>query len=130
MSFKKPIVAAATAASLALGAVMAGPVAAQTEQSAPAETPDFSQEKLQAFASAAVLVTEIYEEYRGQIENAADEGEQQSLAQEANESMRSAVEDAPDITMDEYVAIGEAAAQDQELAEQISTLIDEETQTQ
>lgn len=126
MQIFKPFAATAVAAGLAFAGGAALPVAAQEgapEAVAPAE---FSDAQLEAFAQAAVDVAEIRDEYAmalNELDPEQDQAEQEQLVEEGNAAMLAAVEDNPDISLDEYLEIGEAAAADPELGERISMLI-------
>lgn len=126
MQIFTPFAATAVAAGLALAGAAALPAAAQDdapeapEAAAPA---DFSDSQLEAFAQAAVDVAEIRDQYAMELNEIEDQAEQEQLVEEGNAAMLAAVEDNPDITLDEYLEIGEAAAADPELGERISTMI-------
>lgn len=122
MTFKTTLTAALLASGLALGSAPA--VLAQ-------EQPDGAvlvQEdaKLDSFVMAAVAVDEVRNTYVTQLQTIEDEAEQQSLIQEANAAIVQAVEEAEGITLEEYVAIGEAAGADPEIAAQIDARMREQ----
>lgn len=122
MTFKTTLTAALLASGLALGSAPA--VLAQ-------EQPDGAvlvQEdgKLDSFVMAAVAVDEVRTNYVAQLQTIEDEAEQQSLIQEANAAIVQAVEQAEGITLEEYVAIGEAAGADPEIAAQIDARLQEQ----
>lgn len=75
--------------------------------------------KIDAFIVAALAVAETRDQYIARLETLTDEQEQIQLVQEADMAILEAVENAPGITIDEYIAIGEAAAVDPELAAMI-----------
>ncbi len=75
--------------------------------------------KIDAFIMAALAVAETRQGYMAQLEQTADEDEQMQIVQEADAAILQVVEETPDITVDEYIAIGEAAAADPELAQMI-----------
>ncbi|MGY6694985.1 MAG: DUF4168 domain-containing protein [Roseinatronobacter sp.] len=75
--------------------------------------------KIDAFIVAALAVAETREQYIAQLESVTSEEEQMQLVQEADMAILEVVENSPGITVDEYIAIGEAAAADPELAAQI-----------
>ncbi|MCC5963459.1 MAG: DUF4168 domain-containing protein [Rhodobacteraceae bacterium] len=72
-----------------------------------------------AFITAALAVAETREQYMAQLEATTDEEEQMAIVQEADAAILQVVEESPDITVDEYIAIGEAASQDPDLAAEI-----------
>jgi hypothetical protein len=125
MQFSKPLAAAAVAAGLALGTIAVVPAAAQQMDMEPAPTPDFPDEILLAFAEVAIEVSGIHEQYSMQIETADSDAEREQLIEEGNAAMLTAVEDAPQITVEEYLQVGEAAATDPELGQRINALIQE-----
>lgn len=105
------------AATMAITPVLAPQASAQTQMEG-AEI--VAQEgKIDAFIVAALAVSETRQRYMAQLEAETDEAAQMQLVQEADEAILQAVEAAPDITIDEYIAIGEAAAADPDLAAQI-----------
>jgi len=106
-------------------AAMAAPAAAQMEGAPPpAVAADFTDSQLEAFADAALRVAEIRDEYQIALAEAESEAEQEELVTEGNGAMLAAVEDAPGITIEEYIIIGEAAAADPELGERLAMLIE------
>ena len=68
---------------------------------------------------------EVRNTYVAQLQTIEDEAEQQALIEEANEAIVQAVEEADGINLEEYVAIGEAASTDPEIAAQIDALMSE-----
>ncbi|WP_162300817.1 DUF4168 domain-containing protein [Alkalilacustris brevis] len=130
MQFRKPLTAIAII--LGFGAGAALPAMAQTGDmpAAPAPTApatDFSEEQLMAFAEVAVEVSEIHEHYAVQLDAADSDAEREGLIEEGNAAMLAAVEEAPQITVEEYLEVGEAAAVDPELGQRISMIIQEMT---
>jgi hypothetical protein len=75
--------------------------------------------KIDAFIMAALAVAETRQAYLAQLDATADEQEQMAIIAEADAAILSMVEATPDITVEEYIAIGEAAAADPELAAMI-----------
>lgn len=113
--------AALAALGLVLGAAAYGPATAGQPagvQLAQAET--YSDEKLQSFAMAALDVQQIRQQYTAQIQEAESEEQRQQLAEEAREEMVSAVESAPDITIEEYNEIIEASGENPDLTQRIN----------
>ena len=112
------------AAGLATAPFLATQAAAQAEM-APQVDPQMGAEiaaeegKIDAFITAALEVAETRESYIAQLEGVTDEAEQMELIQQADMAILEVVENSPGITVDEYIAIGEAAAADPDLAAQI-----------
>ena len=75
--------------------------------------------KIDAFITAALAVSETRARYIAQLETATDEAAQIQIIEEADAAILDVVEATPDISIDEYIAIGEAAAADPDLAAQI-----------
>ncbi len=110
---------AATTTLVGLGAVT--PALAQSTQSdAPEATQtEYSDDKLDAFVVALRDVDAVRQTYIPQIQAAEDEAEQRELIEEANVAITDTIDAAPDISVDEYVAIAELAAQDAALNQRI-----------
>ena len=127
MQARKTVVARPLAALLlatGLAAGMLAPVSAVAQQ-APAEAADFSQQSIEAFVEAALRVAEIRDDYTAALQTADSEAEQDRLIHEGNSAMLAAVEETPNITVEEYITIGEAAAVDPELGQRIAMLIEQ-----
>ncbi len=75
--------------------------------------------KIDAFIIAALAVSEVRDAYIAQLQAAESEEQQMQIVEEADAAILQAVEDTPDITVDEYIAIGEAATTDPDLAAEI-----------
>lgn len=112
--------AAIAALGLVLGAAAVTPASADQPAGMQLAQASYGDEKLQAFASAAVQIRQIREDYTAQIQQAESEEQRQQLAQDANAEMVGAVESAPGISVEEYNAIIEASAEDQELTKRIN----------
>lgn len=114
------------AGSLLAPQVAAGPARAQeapvAPQDAPEVTPEASPEVtedlLAAFVTAAVEVALVAETYGARIE-AAEDADRGALAEAAQAEMRRAVEDTEGISVEQYVAIAEAAQRDEALNQRI-----------
>ena len=76
---------------------------------------EYSEAKLQSFASAVLAVNAIVEQWRPQIQAAASEADKQQMAEQANQEMRAAVEGTEGMTVEEYQAIAQAAQADPQL---------------
>ena len=120
----KPIrltAAALATAGLALAAVPA--VAGQPAGIQLAQAQQFSDEKIESFAVAALEVSRIRDDYVARIQQAESEEQRQQLAEQATTEMVEAVESAPGITTEEYNAIIQAASEDQALSQRINEQI-------
>jgi len=89
---------------------------AQTQQQAGQE---YSEQKLDAFAAAATEVNKVMFAWRGRMQQAENQEEQQAMLQQANEEIVTIVQNTPHITMQEYQAIATAAGEDQSLADDL-----------
>ena len=118
MAFTRTLAPAALAIGVALGALGAQPTLAQAEPSG-AELIE-QTEKLDAFIDAAVAVADVRDAYLENLQQAQSEEEQNRIIGEANDAILAAVEETPGITVDEYIAIGDAAAADPVLNERLN----------
>jgi len=107
--------ATALAAILAAAHAPAQQPGSDTQQAQPAA--DYSDAKLDAFAEAASEVNRIMFAWRGRMQQASGEQEQQEMLQQANQEIQTAVQETPNISMEEYQEIATAAGQNPELAE-------------
>jgi flagellar biosynthesis component FlhA len=133
MTFKTNLAAIFGAAALAFAA----PVMAQDEQSAQDEqtaqdgqpmemaAEDVTDEQVNAFVDAILAVEEVRAEYGSSIEAAEDEAEQQELVQEANEAAFAAVDEVENMDVDTYVAIANAAGENEELNQRVVARLSE-----
>ena len=85
----------------------------------------FDQETIDAFAAAQVRIDEIRASYTPQFQAAETDDERQKINEQAVQEMVAAVRQAPNITVEEYDAVVQAANQDAELAERINQAIAE-----
>lgn len=135
MTINKTLMAGISALAIGFGAVT-GVASAQDAAPAPqmeapaASAAQIDDGKLQSFAVAFLEVTKVTQSYQPQIEAAGTPEDQQRLQQEAGERMIQAVNDADDITVDEYNQIIQAAQADPELAQRINTHISQAAETQ
>lgn len=113
MTFKSTLASVALVAGMAAVTGAALPAAAQT--TAPGAEIVEQEEKIDAFVAAAVAVAEVRNSYLGELESATDEAEQATIIEAANSAIVTAIEATPGISVDEYIAIGDAAAADPEL---------------
>ena len=120
------------ATTILAAALVATPYLAQEAQAQEMGTPAHGAElvqdmsKVDAFIVAALAVAETRQEYLAQLEATTDEQEQMAIVQEADAAILSTVDATPGITVDEYIAIGEAAAADPDLAAMIDARFTEE----
>lgn len=126
MTFKTTFTAAVLASGLALGTAPA--VMAQMQPDGAALVQEDG--KLESFVIAAFAVDEVRNTYVAQLQTLEDETAQQALIEEANVAIVQAIEDAEGITLEEYVAIGEAAGADPEIAAQLDTMMRESAPTE
>jgi len=104
------------------------PLAAQ--QAAPADLPEIAAEdvtdgQVEAFVEAILAIEQVRDEYTPQIEAAEDEAAQQALVEEANEAAFSAVGEVENIDIDSYIAIANAAGENEALNQRIIARITE-----
>ena len=100
----------------------------QMSQTSQQSAPDFSEQKLEAFASAAVKVSEVRRAWAPKIRKAQQGGDKekaQQLAQQATGEMRTTIEDSENISVKEYQQIAQAAQQDEQLAKELSGMVKE-----
>lgn len=121
MELKRYLSTTILAAGLAMTPMLATQAAAQMQPPAQVEGSEIAMEdgKIDAFIVAALAVAETRETYIAQLEGITDEEQQMAIVQEADAAILQVVEDAPDISVEEYIAIGEAATVDPELAARI-----------
>lgn len=114
------IATSAAAAGLLLASTLAAPLAAQST--------NFDEATLEAFVMASLRVQEVRQVYEGRLTEAGSQEEQEQIVEEANAEMVAAVEETPGIGVEEYIAVGEAAAQDPELNARIGEIAQEHAQ--
>jgi hypothetical protein len=86
---------------------------------------EYSDAKLQSFASAVLAVNAIVEQWRPQIEAASSDAEKQQMAAQANEEMRAAVDGTEGMSVEEYQKIAQAAQGDATLMARIDKVFKE-----
>lgn len=118
MTISDTLIAAAVAALMTLGA--AGAAIAQDTAPEPRSESAISDDKLTAFVSAAINASEVSSSYRQQIDMAQDEATRQRLQEEQTDAVLKAVERTDGITVEEYVAIIQAAQADEALDQRIT----------
>lgn len=130
---------AAAVSTTALTVALAAPLSAQTTgeapvqpaaPAAPVEAPqaaetaaNYTDEKLEAFVSAISDVQDVSASYAEKLNGVSDQTEQQALVKEAQDAMVKAVEETPNITVQEYQEIGAAAQQDEALGQRIAAIV-------
>ena len=80
---------------------------------------EYSDAKLQSFASAVIAVNAVIERWRPQIQAAPSEADKQQMAEQANEEMRAAVDGTEGMSVEEYQRIAQAAQADTALMARI-----------
>lgn len=90
-----------------------------------AQAASFDEDTLEAFVVAQNRVVQVRTEYTAAFEAAQSDEQRAQISQEASEAMTQAVQAAPDITVEEYNAVIEAANQDPELLERINEVMAE-----
>jgi len=108
------------------------PQAQQTAQQS-GSTPEFGEQKLDAFADAAVKVSQVRSDWAPKIRKAQQNGDDQKaqeLSKQATGEMRSSIEETDNISVQEYQQIAQAAQQDQNLAKELSSMMQEKMPNQ
>lgn len=82
----------------------------------------YSDAKLESFVEAAVQVENLMREYDPQIKAAETSERADTLRAEAGAKMEAAIDQTPDISVEEYSQIVMAARQDQALNERVNTI--------
>lgn len=88
-----------------------------------AQADQFGDATIEAFAVAQARVTEIQAFYSAQYDLVETDEQRMRISGRATEEMISAVEETPNISLEEYNAIIEAAGQDAALLERINDAI-------
>lgn len=136
MAFRKSFALIPAAAAIALAPLapaMAQDSTATPEQGktpeaqaqAPAPAKAYSEEQLSAFVTAAMDVAELRQDYAVKMKSAEDDAARKKLVEEANADMRKAVEEADGITVEQYIEIGRASAEDKALNDRIVAMLQE-----
>lgn len=120
MTLNRLLTTTAFVTALAVSPIIAGQAHAQME-TAPMQGAEVvaDDSMIDAFIEAALAVAETRQGYLAQLEATNDESEQMAIVQAADAAILDVVEAAEGITVEEYIAIGEAAATDPELAARI-----------
>lgn len=117
MTLNRLLTTTAFVTALAVSPIIAGQAKAQVQMDGTQVVADES--KIDAFIEAALAVAETRQGYLAQLEATTDEAEQMAIVQAADAAILEVVDAAEGITVDEYIAIGEAASTDPELAARI-----------
>lgn len=133
MRFARPLAAAALTLAVA-GAFATAPAPALAQNaSGQSETQQFSDAKLQAYAAAAVEVSQLMQEWRPKMQKARKDGDKEkmkSIQQDANADLVRSIKDAEGITLDEYKNITSAARQDKALYKKLNRMVNNLRQQQ
>lgn len=89
-----------------------------------AQATAFDDEKIEAVAAALVQVEEIRASYLEPFQAAQTEEQRQQINQEATQEMTEAIEEASNISIEEYDEVIQAAQQDPELADRINQAVE------
>jgi hypothetical protein len=109
---------------LAPAAVVANETGAESEYATPgaqAEQIEVTDEKLQQFLTAAINVQDVQREYVAEIEAAEDPAKAETLREEAQEEMVTAVEDSG-LSVLEFNLIAQRLQNDAELLQRLDSL--------
>lgn len=124
MTFKTNLAAILSAAVLAFAAPV---VAQESQESQPAQiaAEDVTDAQVEAFVDAILAVEQVRDEYGEPIQAAEDEEEQQELVEEANEAAFAAVDAVENMDVDTYVAIANAAGDNEDLNQRVMARLSE-----
>lgn len=125
----KRMTAYMTAALISAGMMSAPAFAADAQGQAPAQATqaqagDFSDAQLEQFAAASQEIARISQDFAGKLQEADDETEKQSVRQEANDEMVSAVEDSG-LEVATFNSIGQAVQNNPDLMKKVQKLAQE-----
>ena len=121
MTFRTRLATILSATALAL----ATPLAAQQTPPPQIAAEDVTDAQVVAFVDAILAVEQVRNEYGPQIEEAEDEAAQKALIEEANQASATAVDSVENIDVNSYVAIANAAGDDEALNQRIIARITE-----
>jgi len=121
LTFKTSLAAILSAAALAFAA----PVVAQESQPAQIPAEDVTDAQVEAFVDAILAVEQVRDEYGTPIQAAEDEEAQQKLVEEANEAAFAAVDAVENMDVDTYVAIANAAGDNEDLNQRVIARLSE-----
>lgn len=111
MTFRKKI----APVMIAVAAALASPLAAQDVTPSEITASTVTDAQVDAFVEALIAVEAVRADYLPQIQEQADEAGQKALIEEANTAAIEAVGDVENMTPEDYVAIGQAAQQSEDL---------------
>ena len=109
---------------LAVATAFAGPLAAQEKEPAAITAETLNDAKLDAFVEALIAIEAVRADYLPRIQEETDEAGQKALIEEANTAAVDAVADVENMSPEDYVAIGQAARQDEDLNARIMARIE------
>ena len=115
MTFRTRLATILSATALAL----ATPVVAQQMEPPQIAAEDVTEAQVDAFVDAILAVEAVRADYTQQIESAEDEAAQQALVEEANQAAVAAVDDVENMDIDSYIAIANAAGENEALNQKI-----------
>jgi len=121
LTFKTSLAAILSAAVLAFAA----PVVAQESQPAQIAAEDVTDAQVEAFVDAILAVEQVRDEYGAPIQAAEDEAAQKKLVEEANEAAFAAVDAVENMDVDTYVAIANAAGDNEDLNQRVIARLSE-----
>lgn len=101
--------------------------AAVAQNAAPSTPVEVTEEKIEAFAVATLVLNELNQEYEARAAELETDAEREELMIETNMVMMGAVEQVDGISIEEYNAIAMAAREDAALAETINEALVEST---
>ncbi len=102
---------------IALG--LSAPAMAQQTEVPSIAAEDVTETQVNAFVDAALAVQEVQNQYIPQIQATEDENARNEIIEQANTAAAAAVESVDDLTIGDYLAIAEAAREDEELNSRI-----------
>ena len=111
MTFRKKI----APVMIAVATALASPLAAQDVTPSEITASTVTDAQVDAFVEALIAVEAVRADYLPQIQEQADEAGQKALIEEANTAAIEAVGDVENMTPEDYVAIGQAAQQSEDL---------------
>lgn len=100
---------------LAVATALASPLAAQEINPSDITADTLNDAKIDAFVEALIAIETVRADYLPKIQEQADEAGQQAVIEEANTAAVEAVSDVDNMSPEDYVAIGQAAQQDEDL---------------
>lgn len=119
MFHRKTLAGAALVAALGLGM----PALAQTTET-PSETVEVDSAQLDAFVLAYVEVSDLREQYIGQLQEAQSEEDQQAIMEEANAEITGAVDAVDGMNVNTYETILAQAQNDPDFVNRINSRIE------